>query len=431
MTVTYGFYDSISSDRLYNAKQFGSVFDGIIEDGVYAGIGDKLIVVEDSPVSMDVIIGTGRGWFNHTWTLNDADLAKTISTADALLDRIDVVYLEVNEDSGTRANSFGVLTGTPASTPSAPALTQTASIHQYPLAHILVEAAVTSIIQDNITNKVGFTETPFVAGIIDYVTTNEIVAQWEAEWLTWFDSIKDQLSTEAETNLQAQIWDLAGVGSGAPPYADDMVILADHDHSRANHPKIDTGGLEDLAVTGSKIAIGGVSGTQLASSAVSASKLGSNAVETAKIKASAVTESKIASDAITASKIADDAINAAGMIANNLISTNHIGNYIAAIVKRFGGSSASWNSPGTGAYSTGNVRIQMGVFECAAFAQVDVTYSPAFSQTPFLMMSEVNAQEIDSQISFPFESSFAEAFRFTHFSTGVTVEMHWLAIGPE
>lgn len=304
MTLTYGFYDSSSSDRVYNAKQFGSIFDGIIEDGVYAGIGDKFMVVEDSPVSMDVIVGTGRAWFNHTWTLSDATIAKTLATADALLDRIDVVYLEVNEDSGTRANKIDVLTGTPASTPVAPTLTQTASIHQYPLAHVYVAAAVTSITQAEITNKVGTTETPFVAGIIDYVTTNEIVAQWEAEWDQWFQDIIDQLSTEAETNLQNQIWDLAGVASGAPPYADDMVTLAAHDHSNGNHPKIDTGGLEDYAVTSIKIAPDAVTNLHLAANSVGESEIASNSVGSDELQNLSVGTNELKNGAVTNVKLA-------------------------------------------------------------------------------------------------------------------------------
>ncbi|KKK51946.1 hypothetical protein LCGC14_3109860, partial [marine sediment metagenome] len=55
MTITYGFYDSISSDRLYNAQQMSSIFDGIIQDGVYAGLGDAIMVVEDT--GMDVSVG--------------------------------------------------------------------------------------------------------------------------------------------------------------------------------------------------------------------------------------------------------------------------------------------------------------------------------------------------------------------------------------
>jgi len=428
MTLTYGFYDSSSSDRVYNAKQFGSIFDGIIEDGVYAGIGDKFMVVEDSPVSMDVIVGTGRAWFNHTWTLSDATISKTLATADALLNRIDVVYLEVNEDSGTRANSINVLTGTPASSPVAPTLTNTASIHQYPLAHVYVGAAVTSVSQANITNKVGTTETPFVAGIIDYVTTNEIVAQWEAEWDDWFQDIIDQLSTEAETNLQNQIWDLAGVASGAPPYADDMVSLAAHDHS-GSHPQIPTAGIENLAVTAAKIANGTITGTQLASSAISESKIANGAVTQSKIGTYAVGSSQIASNAVITSKINNDAVTHE-KIADNAIYPAMIASGIMEAPRRLGGSSTNWNSPGTSGYNLGGVMMQFGVFECAQFGQVDNYYSPAFSQTPWLMVVAEDSEVTDSQISYHISYSFAEMFRFTHFDSGVTATVHWIAIGP-
>ena len=427
MTVTYGFYDSISSDRLYNAKQFGSIFDGIIEDGVYAGIGDKLMVAEDTGMNVD--IGSGRAWFDHTWTLNDALLSKTLATADALLDRIDVVYLEVNEDSATRVNSFGVLTGTPASTPSVPALTQTASIHQYPLAEILVGAAVTSIVQDDITNKVGMTATPFVAGIIDYVTTSEVVAQWEAQWLTWFNDIKDQLSTEAETNLQAQIWDLAGVASGAPPYADDMVTLAAHDHT-GTHPSINSGGLASGAVTAGKIGTGGVS---------TASQLAANVVETDKIKNLNVTSSKLGSNSVIAGKIANGAVDDTAILANNIVDDTKVGDRVAQVYRRRGGHLTAWSVPGSTNYTPGPVRIQTGAVETTLGsgvlqAQVGwVSFPVAFSDEPIVIATIHDAIGYGCTVSV-----FAVAAGSVMFYVrrpadvgAVDYTINWIAIGPE
>lgn len=272
MTLQYGFYNSVSSDRVYDAIDFGRIFDGMILDGVYAAIGDYFMVSENGTPDMNVLVGTGRAWFDHTWTFNDADVAVSVSTADALLPRIDVVYLEINEDTGTRANSVNILTGTPASTPVAPTLTNTATVHQYPLAHIYVGAGVTSITNANITNKVGTVDTPFVTCPLQYVTTNDLLTQWDAEWTEWFDDIKDQLSTEAETNLQAQIWDLAGVVSGAPPYADDMLTLSTHDHS-GSHPQIPSGGLATSAVIESKIATGAVTTNKIAANNVTVDKI--------------------------------------------------------------------------------------------------------------------------------------------------------------
>ena len=39
MSVTSGFFNSLNGDRRYNAEQMSSIFDGIINDGIFANIG--------------------------------------------------------------------------------------------------------------------------------------------------------------------------------------------------------------------------------------------------------------------------------------------------------------------------------------------------------------------------------------------------------
>lgn len=171
MAVTYGFYDSSSGDRVYNAQQMGAIFDGIILDGVFSNVENGLAVVENT--GMNVNVSTGRAWFDSTWTYCDAPFGITVPTADALLPRIDTVYLEVNKDSGTRANSFKIATGTPASSPVPPTLTQTGTVTKYGLADIYVGAGVTSIIQSNITSRIGTTGTPYVKGPLINIVTDD------------------------------------------------------------------------------------------------------------------------------------------------------------------------------------------------------------------------------------------------------------------
>ena len=93
MAVTYGFYDSTGGDRKYNALQMGSIFDGIISDGVYSNIGNLFQVRASSPLSMIIQVDTGRAWLNHTWTLNDSILNLTVGAANASLQRIDTVVI--------------------------------------------------------------------------------------------------------------------------------------------------------------------------------------------------------------------------------------------------------------------------------------------------------------------------------------------------
>lgn len=181
MSVTYGFYNSLDHDRVYDAVQFSSIFDGIINDGVYMSIGDHLAV---SPLSgMEIIVGTGRAWFNHTWTLNDSLLNLEVEPCDLLYNRIDTVILEVNEDS--RENDIKILKGVPAGTPSPPGLTNNESLHQYALADIAVARGTTLINVTDITNRVGTSTTPFVTGIIETINIDSLIANWTAEWDQW------------------------------------------------------------------------------------------------------------------------------------------------------------------------------------------------------------------------------------------------------
>lgn len=184
MTVTYGFYNSQNGDRKYNAEQMGSIFDGVINDGIYQSIGDHFAV---SPDSGDVVlVGSGRAWFNHTWTLNDASLPIECEPSDILLNRYDAIILEVNSTDSVRANTIKAVKGTPGSNPSYPTLINTETVHQYPLAYIYRAAGSASITAANIRNVIGTSSTPFVTGILQVTSVDEIYRQWEDQWNQWF-----------------------------------------------------------------------------------------------------------------------------------------------------------------------------------------------------------------------------------------------------
>ena len=203
MSVTYGFYNAKDHDRQYDAVQLSSIFDGLINDGIYATIGDAFVITAGS--NMSVTVGTGRAWFNHTWTYNDAKLILTIPNSEVLLDRYDAVVLETNDADNVRANSIKVISGVAASSPKKPDLTNDTHTHQYPLAYIKVPANSTSVSQANIENCIGTSVCPFVTGIVDTIDATTLFKQWNSEFDIWFDGMKGQLSTDAAGNLQVQI----------------------------------------------------------------------------------------------------------------------------------------------------------------------------------------------------------------------------------
>lgn len=177
MSFASGFFNSVDHDRLYDATDISRLFDGLIRDGIFASIGDCLVVKQSN--KMNVTVGTGRAWFNHTWSYNDALYPVTIPPSEILMDRIDAIVLEINSVESVRANSIKLIKGIPASTPTKPALTNTKEIHQYPLAYITVGKEVTSIRQADIENCVGTSACPFVTGILEVISIEQLIPQWK------------------------------------------------------------------------------------------------------------------------------------------------------------------------------------------------------------------------------------------------------------
>lgn len=177
MSFASGFFNSVDHDRLYDATDISRLFDGLIRDGIFASIGDCFVVKQSN--QMNVTVGTGRAWFNHTWSYNDALYPVTIPPSEILMDRIDAIVLEINSVEAVRANSIKLIKGTPSSTPTKPALTNAKEVHQYPLAYVKVGKEVTSIRQADIENCVGTSACPFVTGILEVISIEQLIPQWK------------------------------------------------------------------------------------------------------------------------------------------------------------------------------------------------------------------------------------------------------------
>lgn len=199
MAVTSGFFNSLNGDRRYNAEQMSAIFDGIINDGVFANIGTSFTVVADSGTTVHV--GIGRAWFNSTWLYNDTILPVTLDVSELVLDRIDAVVIEIDRSDAVRSGSIKVVKGTPSSTPQNPTMTNTNYVHQYPLAYIQRDAGSTVITQSDITNMIGTSSCPYVTGILQVVSIDNIIAQWQAQWLEWYAAE----TAQGEADVEAMI----------------------------------------------------------------------------------------------------------------------------------------------------------------------------------------------------------------------------------
>lgn len=198
MTVSYGFYNSVAGDRKYNASQMSELFEGIITDGILSAVGTSLAVVPGT--GMQVKVGVGRAWFNNTWTRNDSELNLSVDVSEIGFDRIDVVILEVDSSEEVRANSIKIVKGEPSLTPSAPTLTNNATKHQYPLAHVYIAAGVTEILEENITSKIGTDDCPIAGGILETLNTQA----WKDDYNTLLNAVNavaDQINAKEEADV--------------------------------------------------------------------------------------------------------------------------------------------------------------------------------------------------------------------------------------
>lgn len=281
MSVSSGFFNSLNGDRKYNAAQMSAIFDGLIIDGVFASIGTAFAVKAAGGLTVNV--GIGKAWFDHTWTVNDSILPMTAPEAEVLLDRIDAVVLEVNGMESVRENTIKFVKGNPSSAPSRPTLTNEGNVHQYPLCYIYRKYGTAVINQADITPMVGTESTPFVTGILQTISLDELLGKWQdeldrftdarsqevddwiaqeesdftawfnkmkadlqqeqtvldqwiaseqADFLAWYNQMKDQLSGDVAGNLQLEIDKeevkrilLVGFDDGTKEFSDDGTVI--------------------------------------------------------------------------------------------------------------------------------------------------------------------------------------------------------------
>lgn len=157
MTKTYFPFDS-GSGAAITENQWSKMAQFWLNSGVFSGYLNEMLVYADSS-GMQVKVKTGGGWIQGHYYSNDTEEILAIQAAHASLPRIDRVVLYV--DWVNNLCNTGVITGTPAAVPAAPALAQNTNIWQISLAQIYVAAAVATLAAGTVTD-----ERPFAANSV-------------------------------------------------------------------------------------------------------------------------------------------------------------------------------------------------------------------------------------------------------------------------
>lgn len=211
MAWTSGFFNSVNGDRLYNADQMSRIFEGLITDGVYESVANKLAVQPNS--GMTIQIATGRGWFGRHWVNNDSEYKLTVAQSDVILNRYVAVVIKVDDTDAVRDAVPYLKYSDFATTPVKPTMTRTETVKEYCLAYIYIKAGATAITASDIEDtRANESLCGWVTGLITQLSTSTLFAQYEAifnEFMSretsgfneWFENLQVQLDSETATKL--------------------------------------------------------------------------------------------------------------------------------------------------------------------------------------------------------------------------------------
>jgi hypothetical protein len=192
MALTSGFYNAFlvngDYDRKYNAEDYSDNMGAIIKTGVLRDGNNGLRVTANGLV---LSVAPGRAWIEGHWVkLDTAHTFAAISPPVGDYSRIDSVCLRIDPNESARKASLLVRTGTPASSPAAPAPVRADGVYEIVLARVRVAPGASSVtVTDMRANAsvCGWVTTP--VGYDDYFTA------MDAAFEEWFSEKRNTLSS--------------------------------------------------------------------------------------------------------------------------------------------------------------------------------------------------------------------------------------------
>lgn len=195
-----GFFNSMNGDRKYNAQQMSEIFEGLITDGVYESVGNKMAVQPNN--GMTIQIATGRGWFAKHWVNNDTAYLQTLEASDVLLNRYCAVCVRVDESEGGRTAKPYFKYSEFATTPVKPTMERSEKVNEYCLAYVYIKAKATAITSADIEDTRGNNKLcGWVTGLIEQLSTTTLFEQWTDLFNKWFIGLQDKINANTETML--------------------------------------------------------------------------------------------------------------------------------------------------------------------------------------------------------------------------------------
>ena len=205
-----GFFDSIDKDRLYSADEMNRPYKRIISNGVFAtqlGTPSTDLQVNAYGNNMSIMVSPGEALFADKWFQNPTIQSIVVPTNSSIIPRVDSVIAQVDKRLVGRIGNLIYRTGTPSSSPVAPAINTVDNVIEYRIANIRVEPGATKITQANITDLRGSAECPWITSLIKQVDTSELFNQWVVAYNNYYaDSTEDFTNWSAEKKAEFEQW---------------------------------------------------------------------------------------------------------------------------------------------------------------------------------------------------------------------------------
>lgn len=206
--VECGFFDAVNSDRTYYADDMNRPYKRIVADGVFAtpsGTPSTDLLVESAGNGMLIKVNQGEGIFASKWFQNPAVISITVPNNTALTPRMDSVIIQVDQRTSGRVGNIVYRTGTPSTSPQAPAINTVANVTEYRLANIYVAAGANTINNDAITDLRGSASCPWVTAVINQPDTSTMWQNFYNAYQNQFDAFTADYTEY--TDEQRQAWE--------------------------------------------------------------------------------------------------------------------------------------------------------------------------------------------------------------------------------
>lgn len=213
--VTYDSQGNPTYDRAVSSQPLRTIIRKLFTTGVMPNPSTNFQVNAGTD-GMTVLVQPGFAVVDGGLCKEDEVRTLSVTAADAIYDRIDTIVLRWNENVDVRTADLYIKAGTPSANPVRPELQRNNSIYEIGLADVFVTKRVATITNDKITDtRLETARCGIVSSVSEWDTTTiyqqiqsdlaGFKANEQAEFMTWFDHIKDQLSKDAAGHLQNEV----------------------------------------------------------------------------------------------------------------------------------------------------------------------------------------------------------------------------------